>query len=170
MAGMLSRQSGMGEAGGGKLGGGQGGGDLSPQFRIPHSPLPIPNYPPTKTPPPPLPPPSSGTSGQPPPRAPRETACPHPLMIAATLESLTVHDTCRPERTFPCASCSVAKNVALSPAATLSVAGVTVTVATESGGGGGAESLTMSCAEPLLPSLVAVMSANPAPEVRITTV
>ena len=144
--------------------------DLSLQFRIPHSALRIRNYRTIKLPDPLFPSLTAVTSVDPARSARRETACPDALMIAATLESLTVHDTCRPERTFPCASCSVAKNVALSPAATLSVAGVTVTVATESGGGGGAESLTMSCAEPLLPSLVAVMSANPAPEVRITTV
>src|SRR5438067_146307 len=89
----------------------------------------------------------------------------------ATVESLTDQVTGRPERMFPPASRSVAKNLAVSPAATTAVSGVTETVATESlGGGGGAESVTLSCAEPLLPSLVAVMSATPAPVVRITTV
>src|SRR5439155_468612 len=82
----------------------------------------------------------------------------------------SVHATGRPDRMFPWASRSVAKNVAVSPAATTAVSGVTETVATESfGGGGGVESMTTRCAVPLLPSPVAVTSADPGRWARTMT-
>ncbi len=145
--------------------------DLSLQFRISHSALRIRNYRTNKLPDPLFPSLTAVTSDDPDRSARITTDWPATASTLATVESLTDQVTGRPERMFPPASRSVAKNLAVSPAATTAVSGVTETVATESlGGGGGAESVTLSCAEPLLPSLVAVMSATPAPVVRITTV
>ena len=145
--------------------------DLSLQFPIPYSALRIRNYRTNKLPDPLLPSLVAVTSEEPERSARTTTDWPDATSIRATVESLTVQNTARPDSGFPWASRGVAKKRAVSPAATTAVSGVTETVATESlGGGGGAESVTLSCAEPLLPSLVAVMSANPAPEVRITTV
>ena len=48
------------------------------------------------------------------------TVWPKAPSMRATEESLTVHDTVRPERMFPFASRRVAKKLALSPAATVS--------------------------------------------------
>src|SRR5207248_961387 len=88
------------------------------------------------------------------------TDSPATASTRATVESLTDQATGRPERMFPRASRNVAKNLAVSPAATtavsprttVSAAGVTVTLATESaGGGGGSDSTTTSSAEPRLP-------------------
>src|SRR2546430_9821890 len=60
------------------------------------------------------------------------TDSPATASTRATVESLTDQATGRPERMFPRASRSVAKNLAVSPAATTAVSGVTETVATES--------------------------------------
>src|SRR5207237_59005 len=75
--------------------------------------------------------------------------------MRATLASLTVHVTDRSLSGLSCASRGVATKVTLSPTATVSADGATVTDAT----GGGA--ITTSCAEPVLPSLVAVTVADP---------
>src|SRR3989449_4498112 len=97
------------------------------------------------------------TSATPAPTARTSTVWPNAPSIRATEESLTVHDTARPERMFPLASRRVAKKLALSPAATVSADGVTSTVATESpGGGGGGNQSTTSSAVPLFPWLLAV--------------
>src|SRR5207249_6380672 len=97
------------------------------------------------------------TSANPAPTARTSTVWPNAPSIRATEESLTVHDTARPERMFPLASRRVAKKLALSPAATVSADGVTSTVATESpGGGGGGNESTTSSAVPLFPWLLAV--------------
>src|SRR5437867_3540840 len=57
------------------------------------------------------------TSADPVPTARITAVWPNAPSIRATEESLTVHDTARPERTFPLASRRVAKKLALSPAA-----------------------------------------------------
>src|SRR5882672_2582859 len=102
------------------------------------------------------------TSANPAPAARITTVCPKAPSMRATEEPLTVHDTARPERMFPWASRKVAKKLALSPAATVSAAGVTSTVATESpGGGGGGNESTTSCAVPLFPWLLAVTVVVP---------
>src|SRR5438552_7026900 len=99
-------------------------------------------------------------SDDPDPTARITTVWPKAPSMRATKESLSVHATGRPDRMFPWASRSVAKNVAVSPAATTAVSGVTETVATESfGGGGGVEAMTTSCAVPLLPSFGSVSCA-----------
>src|SRR5439155_1711103 len=90
--------------------------------------------------------------------------------MRATDESLTVQDTARPERGFPCASRRSAKKLALSPAATVSADGVTVTVASESpGGGGGGNESTTRCAVPLFPWLLAVTVVVPGRRARRMT-
>ena len=87
----------------------------------------------------------------------RNAACgPYEDTIRATLVSLMVHVTIRPESCRPWASRSVAEKKTLSsPTTTVSAGGVTLTEAT----GGGA--VTTSCAEALLPSLMAVMVVVP---------
>src|SRR2546422_1015798 len=106
---------------------------------------------------PPFPSLDAVTSANPAPTARTSTVWPNAPSIRATEESLTVHDTARPERMFPLASRRVAKKLALSPAATVSADGVTSTVATESpGGGGGGNQSTTSSAVPLFPWLLAV--------------
>src|SRR5689334_25204139 len=88
----------------------------------------------------------------------------------ATEESLTVHDTARPERMFPLASRRIAKKLALSPAATVSADGVTSTVATESPGrGGGGSESTTSSPVPLFPWLLAVTVVLPRRRARRMT-
>ena len=73
------------------------------------------------------------------------------------LVSLMVHVTSRPLSGRPWASRNVAEKLTLSsPTRAVSFGGDTVTDAT----GGGA--MTTSCAVPLLPSLVAVTTADPA--------
>jgi hypothetical protein len=67
----------------------------------------------------------------------------------------------RPVRTLPFASRNVASSCVAEPIATVADAGATVTVATGAGGGGGS-AVTVSAALPLLPSLVAVIVAEPA--------
>src|SRR5438045_103040 len=85
------------------------------------------------------------TSDEPDRSARTTTDWPDATSIRATVESLTVQNTARPDSGFPWASRGVAKNLVVSPAATTAVSGVTETVATESlGGGGGEESVTMS--------------------------
>src|SRR5438094_2649324 len=110
------------------------------------------------------------TSANPAPTARTSTVWPNALSIRATEESLTVHDTARPERMFPLASRRVAKKLALSPAATVSADGVTSTVATESpGGGGGGNESTTSSAVPLFPWLLAVTVVLPRRRARRMT-
>src|SRR2546430_8709520 len=110
------------------------------------------------------------TSANPAPTARTITVWPTAPWIRATEESLTVHDTVRPERTFPLASRRVAKKLSLSPAATVSADGVTSTVATESpGGGGGGNESTTSSAVPLFPWLLAVTVVLPRRRARRMT-
>src|SRR5881397_2007167 len=110
------------------------------------------------------------TSANPGPTARISTAWPKAPSMKATEESLTVHDTARPERMFPFASRRVAKKLALSPAATVSADGVTSTVATESpGGGGGGNESTTSSAVPLFPWLLAVTVVLPRRRARRIT-
>src|SRR5439155_7565569 len=78
---------------------------------------------------------------------------PVPSTAATTALSL-VQSTVRPLNTLPFASRRVAVSCTVCPTATLAVAGVTVTDAT------GATTVTV--AAPLLPSLVAVITAGPA--------
>src|SRR5437867_2030942 len=73
------------------------------------------------------------TSADPVPTARITAVWPNAPSIRATEESFTVHDTARPERMFPLASRRVAKKLALSPAATVSDSGETVTDATGPG-------------------------------------
>src|SRR5437764_1052899 len=96
----------------------------------------------------------------------RNAACgPYEDTIRATLVSLMVHVTIRPESCRPWASRSVAEKKTLSsPTTTVSAGGVTLTEAT----GGGA--VTTSCAEALLPSLMAVMVVVPRWSPRTTAV
>src|SRR5205823_166741 len=84
------------------------------------------------------------------------TSAPIVCSIRATLESPTLHVTDRPYTGFPAASRRITRKPTVSPAATVSFGGSTLTEAT----GGGA--ITTSCAVPLLPSLVAVTTADPA--------
>src|SRR5438552_18135274 len=101
------------------------------------------------------------------------TVWPKALSMLATVESLRLQDTGRPDRRFPRASLRVAKNVALSPAATVSADGVTSTVATESpgggGGGGGGNESTTRCAVSLFPWLLAVTVVVPRRRARRMT-
>src|SRR2546429_9560462 len=110
MAGMLSRQCGMGNAECGMSGEGQCVSDLSLQFRIPHSALRIRNYRTIKLPDPLFPSLTAVTSVHPPPTARGGNARPAALMISATLESLPVHDTFPPARTVPPAPRSAGTN------------------------------------------------------------
>src|SRR6266571_5124187 len=73
------------------------------------------------------------TSANPAPTARTSTVWPKAPSIRATEESLTVHDTARPERMFPLASRRSAKNPALSPTTTVADSGETVTDATGPG-------------------------------------
>jgi hypothetical protein len=91
----------------------------------------------------------------------RRTVWPKAPSIRATEESLTVHDTDRPERTFPEESRSVAEKATVSPRATVSAGGVTETVATGPPGGGGGSESTMSRAVPLFPWVLAVTVVLP---------
>src|SRR5690242_20301188 len=98
------------------------------------------------------------------------TVWPKAPSLRATEESLTVHDTARPERMFPLASRRIAKKLALSPAATVSADGVTSTVATESpGGGGGGSESTTSSPVPFFPWLLAVTVVLPRRRARRMT-
>src|SRR5436309_2110371 len=96
------------------------------------------------------------TSADPVPTARITAVWPNAPSIRATEESLTVHDTARPERTFPLASRRVAKKLALSPAATVSDSGEPVTEATGPGLRPGIESPEESTA-------AASPSGRPAP-------
>src|SRR5205807_1051239 len=96
------------------------------------------------------------TSANPAPTARTSTVWPNAPSIRATEESLTVHDTARPERMFPLASRRVAKKLALSPAATVADAGETVSDATGPGLRPGIESPEESTA-------AASPSGRPAP-------
>src|SRR5207247_2151608 len=139
---------------------------------IPHSAFPTPHsiYGTRMLPDPLLPSLEAVTSAKPAPTARTITVWPNAPSIRATEESLTVHDTVRPERTFPLASRRVAKKLALSPAATVSADGVTSTVATESpGGGGGGNESTTSSAVPLFPWLLAVTVVLPRRRARRMT-
>jgi hypothetical protein len=77
------------------------------------------------------------------------------LETVAAAVLLDVHDTVRSVTTVPFTSLTVAASVVVLPAMTLTVAGVTVTLPT------GME-VTVTVALPLLPSLVAVIVAEPA--------
>src|SRR3989449_11516577 len=152
MAGMVSRQCGMRNVRGGSVCERPLPPIPPPPFHTPHSiygtrMLPDPLFPPLE----------AVTSANPAPTARTITVWPNAPSIRATEESLTVHDTVRPERTFPLASRRDAKKLALPPAATVSADGVTSTGATESpgGGGGGNESPT-GCRQTLSHCLVAV--------------
>src|SRR5437773_4019315 len=79
---------------------------------------------------------------------------PLPLTVA-TAAALLAHVTVRPVSGAPLASFGVAVSCTVAPAATLAVAGLTVTVATGT-------VVTVRAAVPLLPSLVAVIVAVPA--------
>src|SRR5207245_11571859 len=79
---------------------------------------------------------------------------PLPLTVATPV-LLLAHVTTRPVSVAPLASLGVAVSCAVCPAGMLAVAGVTATDATGT-------TLTVSAAVPLLPSLVAVMVAEPA--------
>jgi len=79
-----------------------------------------------------------------------------PLPLAgATVGVLDAHVTERPVRTLPLASLSVALNCMVAATDTLAAAGLTVTLATGT-------LVTVMVAEPLFPSLVAVIVAEPA--------
>src|SRR2546425_1999331 len=165
MAGMVSRQCGMRNVRGGSW-------CQRPLLSIPHSAF----HPPHSTygtkmlPDPLFPSLVAVTSADPLPTARITAVWPNAPSIRATEESLTVHDTARPERTFPLASRRVAKKLALSPAATVSADGVTSTVATESpGGGGGGNESTTSSAVPLFPWLLAVTVVLPRRRARRMT-
>jgi hypothetical protein len=77
-----------------------------------------------------------------------------PALMVAIAGSLELHVTSRPVNTFPCASFTVAVNVAVFDVRMLADAGATVTLATAAG-------VTVTAAVPLLPSLVAVIVALP---------
>src|ERR1051325_2317587 len=77
------------------------------------------------------------TSAEPERSARTTTDWPDATSIRATVESLTLQNTARPDSGFPWASRGVAKKRVVSPTATTTVSGVTDTLATESGGGGG---------------------------------
>src|SRR2546430_1240931 len=109
MAGMLSRQCGMGNAECGMSGEGQCVSDLSLQFRIPHSALRIRNYRTNKLPDPLFPSLVAVTSDDPDRSARTTTDWPDATSIRATVESLTVQNTARPDSGFPWASRGVAK-------------------------------------------------------------
>src|SRR6266581_3328665 len=94
------------------------------------------------------------------------TDWPDATSIRATVESLTLQNTARPDSGLPWASRSVAKKPTVSPAATTMVSGETDTVATGSGGGGGRDSTTTSWAEPRFPWLRAVISVAPGRRAR----
>src|ERR1051325_8083507 len=74
--------------------------------------------------------------------------CPNCASILATLGSATLHFTCPSLMKFPWASCRVAKKPALSPTATVSDDGVTVTDATGPGLPPGVESADESAVAP----------------------
>src|SRR2546429_408499 len=152
MAGMVSRQCGMGNAECGMSGEGQCASDLSLQFRIRHSTLRIRNYRTNKLPDPLFPSLAAVTSDDPDRSARITTDSPATPSTRPTVESLTDQATGRPESVSPGAFRTGGKKIGLSPRTTVSAAGVTVTLATESaGGGGGSDSTTTSSAEPRLP-------------------
>src|SRR3989440_590982 len=151
MAGMVSRQCGMRNVRGGSVCERPLPSILHSAFHTPHSiygtrMLPDPLFPSLE----------AVTSANPAPTARTITVWPNAPSIRATEESLTVHDTVRPERTFPLASRRVAKKLALSPAATVSPSGETVTDATGPGLRPGIESPEESTA-------AASPSGRPAP-------
>src|SRR5262245_4142000 len=80
------------------------------------------------------------------------------LETVATLGAELVHAMVRPVRMLPAASRNVAVACVVRPATRLVLARLTVTLAT----GAGAGALTVSVAEPVRPSLVAVICAVPA--------
>ena len=80
-------------------------------------------------------------------------------LTVATVVLLLAQVTVRPVSTFPTESFRVAVSCAVPPTGEVTVAGVTVTVATGAGVGG---AVTVTVDEPTLPSLVAVMVAEPA--------
>jgi hypothetical protein len=82
---------------------------------------------------------------------------PEPETVA-TAVLLDDHVMARPVKTFPFASRVTADSCTVKPTCTLGEAGDTVTDATGAGGG----AATVSAAEPLCPSLVATMLAEPA--------
>src|SRR5437870_1128868 len=128
MAGMVSRQCGMRNVRGGSV-------CERPLPSIPHSPFHTPHsiYGTRMLPDPLFPSLEAVTSANPAPTARTITVWPNAPSIRATEESLTVHDTVRPERTFPLASRRVAKKLALSPPPTVADSGETVTDATGPG-------------------------------------
>src|SRR5207249_2078422 len=82
-----------------------------------------------------------------------------PLVLTVATDVLLLdQDTARPVSGVPFASCGVAVSCTVPPATTLPVAGLTVTVATGTGG----TVVTVIAAVPLCPSLVAVIVAAPA--------
>src|SRR2546425_489413 len=148
---MVSRQWGMRNVRGGAV-------CERPLPSIPHSPFHTPHsiYGTTMLPDPLFPSLEAVTSANPAPTARTITVWPNAPSIRATEESLTVHDTVRPERTFPLASRRVAKKLALSPTTTVADSGETVTDATGPGLRPGIESPEESTA-------AASPSGRPAP-------
>src|SRR6266700_6386011 len=135
-------------------------------FRVPRSAFRVRTYRTNKLPDPLLPSLVAVTSDEPDRSARTTTDWPHATSIRATVESLTLQNTARPDSGLPWASRSVAKKPAVSPAATTMVSGETDTVLTESGGGGGRDSTTTSWAEPRFPWLRAVISVAPGRRAR----
>jgi hypothetical protein len=90
---------------------------------------------------------------------PTDTPLTNPLEDTVATPALEVdHVMVRPVNTFPLASRNVACNCVVWPACTLADPGATVTVATGAGGA----AVTVMAEVPLLPSLVAVIVADPA--------
>src|SRR5437879_5190076 len=110
-------------------------------FRTPHS-----TYGTEMLPDPLLPSLNAVTRENPAPMARITTVWPKAPSMRATEESLTVHDTDRPERMLPLASRRSAKKPALSPTATVADSGETVTDATGPGFRSGIESVEESFA------------------------
>src|ERR1051326_1355105 len=178
MAGMVSRQCGMRNAECGMSGEGQCVSDLSFQFRIPHSTLRIRYYRTPTLPEsggggvesggggvesgggggtesvttswaePRFPWLRAVISVTPLRRARTMSDCPNCPSMLATLGSATLHFTCPSLMKLPWASCRVAKKPALSPTATVSDGGVTVTDATGPGLPPGVESADESAVAP----------------------
>src|SRR6185437_7396270 len=84
------------------------------------------------------------------------------LDTVAIAAALVDHVMARPESAAPFASRAVAESVTEPPMLRLAVPGFTATDATGIGGGG-VVAVTTTCAVPVLPSAVAVMSVVPAP-------
>jgi hypothetical protein len=90
------------------------------------------------------------------------TAVTRPLELTEATPAFELdHEMARPVRMLPFASRVTADNCIVPPTVRLGAVGDTVTVATGIGAGGGG-ALTVSAAEPVCPSLVAMMLVEPA--------